>query len=167
MAQPFQLLTSYMSAKDYRLNKVLRDVECLAISGWIVTIFATFFSTYALSEKLLIVIVSLVVLAAEKKLLFAHHSMCMLGWTRDVAELYRTSALLYKERFLVFRVLGLVGFASLPFFLFVFDPEWQAVDVTAYLTLVIYVCKFYIERSFPVDDWERDHIIMRAGEVGL
>jgi hypothetical protein len=166
IAQPFQILTSYLAARDHRLNKVLRDAECLVISGWIVTLVATFFTTYGLPEKLLIIVATLVLLAAEKKLLMAHHGMCKLGWNRDVAELYRTSALRYKERFLVFRVLGLLGFASLPFISLLFAPEWQSADVTAYLTLMIYVCKFYIERSFPSDDWGRDHVPANAGKAG-
>jgi hypothetical protein len=135
IAQPFQILTSYLAARDYRLNKVLRDAECLVISGWIVTLVATFFTTYGLPEKLLIIVATPVLLR-------------------------------YKERFLVFRVLGLLGFASLPFISLLFAPEWQSADVTAYLTLMIYVCKFYIERSFPSDDWGRDHVPANAGKAG-
>lgn len=166
IAQPFQILVSLLAARNYRLNAVLRDVQCLVISAWIVTLSAALFSTYGITEKLLITVASLVVLTAEKKLLFAHHSMCKLGWNREVAELYRSSALRYKVRFLLFRVYGLTGFASLPVLSLVFDPEWQSVDVIAYLALLIYICKFYIERSFPTDDWRRDHVPMSAGEVG-
>lgn len=166
IAQPFQILVSLLAARNYRLNAVLRDAECLVISGWIVTLAATFFSTYGITEKLLITVTSLVVLMAEKKLLFAHHSMCKLGWNREVADLYRASALRYKECFLLFRVCGLAGFAGLPVVSLLFDPEWQSADVTAYLTLLIYICKFYIERSFPTDDRRLDHVPMSAGEAG-
>lgn len=165
IAQPFQLLTCYLASRDYRLNKVLRDAECLVISGWIVTCAAMLFSSYGVGEKLLVALVTLVVLTAEKKLLFAHHSMCKLGWNLEVSELYRTSALRYKDRFLGFRLVSLACFVSLPVFSIAFDPEWQSADVTAYLTLLIYICKFYVERSFPTDDWGLDHMPVKTGKA--
>ena len=165
IAQPFQLLASHLSSQGYRLNKVLRDVECLVISGWIVTFASMMLSTYGVTEKFLAAAVALTILAAERKLLLAHLSMCKLGWNREVSELYRTSALRYKERFRPFRLLSLFAFASLPVFTLAFDPEWQSADVTAYLTLLIYICKFYIERSFPTDDWGLDRMPVKAGEA--
>jgi hypothetical protein len=165
IAQPFQIVVSILAAKNYRLNQVLRDVECLVISGWIVTLTAALFSTYGVTEKLLVTVVALAVLIAEKKLLLAHHALCKLGWTRDVAELYRSSALRYKEGFLLCRCCGLAAFASLPVLSMFFDPDWQSADVTAYLTLLIYVGKFYIERSFPTDDWGVDQVPMGTGKA--
>lgn len=165
IAQPFQLITCYLASRDYRLNKVLRDAECLVISAWTVTCATMLLSSYGFDEKLVVVLVTLVVLTAEKKLLLAHHSMCKLGWNLEVSELYRTSAIRYKERFLVFRLLSLFCFAGLPVFSVAFDPEWQSADVTAYLTLLIYVCKFYVERSFPEDDWRLDYMPVKTGEA--
>jgi len=166
IALPFQIVVSLLSAKNYRLNAVLRDFECLVIGSWIVTILATIYSTYSVSEKFLMILVSVMVVMAEKNLLFAHHNMCKLGWSREVAELYRTSALRYKDAFLIYRVLGLVAFLSFPALSLLTAPEWQFVDVTTYLALLIYVYKFYVERSSPTDDLGLDPVAMRAGEFG-
>lgn len=165
IAQPFQMIVDLFSVRSYRLNEILRDVGCLVLSAWFVAMLATAFSSYSFLEKTAFLLLSGVVVIAEVKLLKVHNRLCKTGWTRKVSQLYAISALRYRSSFLLFRLIALVGFTILPLASLILQSNWSFVDVVAYLILLIYVWKFYLERSFPGDESSFYRHVMKTGET--
>jgi hypothetical protein len=165
VAQPFQILVSLLATKQYRLNAIMRDVGCLVVSGWFVTMFAVAISSYSVWQKIAMLLCGLTVLVAEARLLRAHNSLCKIGWSREVSQLYMVSAVRYRTGFLLLRLSALVGFAFLPVLSLLFQSDWGLVDASSYVILFIYIWKFYLERFFPTDEALPGGFRDQAGEA--